>query len=142
VTGYLIDTNVVSELRKNRRCDPNVGAWQIEASRHEMFISVISMMEIRYGMLTVKRKDAAFAELLEAWYEGQVKEAFDGHVLPIDLAVCERCSTLLSERTRNLGDALISATAYVNDLTIATRNVADFADTGVELVNPWDGLRR
>jgi predicted nucleic acid-binding protein len=138
VTGYLIDTNVVSELRKKRGCDANVRAWQDETSRHEMYISVISMMEIRHGMLAAKRRNAEFARLLEDWYEGQVKIAFDGHVLPIDLAVCERCSTLLSERSRNLADALIAATAYVGDLTLATRNVTDFADAGIKLVNPWD----
>jgi predicted nucleic acid-binding protein len=142
MTGYLIDTNLVSELRKKRRCDPNVGAWQIEASRHEMFISVISMMEIRHGMLLARRTNAGFARVLEEWYEGQVKTAFDGCVLPIDLAVCERCSTLLSERSRNLADALIAATAYVNDLTLATRNITDFADAGVKLVNPWEPAGR
>ena len=136
--AYLIDTNVVSELRKKGRCDPNVSAWQLEASRHEHFISVISMMEIRHGILMAKRKNAVFAELLEQWYEVQVKTTFDGCVLPVDLAVAERCSTLLSERSRGLADALIAATAYVNDLTLATRNVAAFAGSGVKLVNPWE----
>jgi len=136
--AYLIDTNVVSELRKKGRCDPNVSAWQLETSRHEHFISVISMMEIRHGILMAKRKNAAFAELLGQWYEVQVKTTFDGYVLPVDLAVSERCSTLLTERSRGLADALIAATAYVNDLTLATRNVADFADSGVKLVNPWE----
>src|SRR5579862_3485626 len=117
--AFLIDTNLVSELRKKGRCDPNVSAWQRDASRHEHFISVISMMEIRHGILMAKRKNAAFAELLEQWYEVQVKTTFDGYVLPIDLAVSERCSTLLSERSRSLADALIAATAYVNDLTLA-----------------------
>lgn len=135
--AFLIDTNLVSELRKKRRCDPSVSAWQRESSRQEMFISVISMMEIRHGILKAKLKNPAFADVLEDWYEVQVKTTFDGHVLPIDLAVSERCSTLLRERTRNLADALIAATAYVNDLTLATRNVADFADAGVRLVNPW-----
>jgi len=138
VTAFLIDTNLVSELRKKGRCDPNVAAWQVEASRHGLFISVISMMEIRHGILMARRKNAAFAELLERWYEVQVKSTFDGYVLPIDLAVSERCSTLLSQRSRSLADALIAATAYVNNLTLATRNVADFTDSGVKLVNPWE----
>jgi predicted nucleic acid-binding protein len=135
--AFLIDTNLVSELRKKDRCDPHVSAWQVDASREEFFISVISMMEIRHGILMAKRTNAAFAASLEEWYEVQVKSTFDGYVLPIDLAVSERCSTLLSERSRSLADALIAATAYVNDLTLATRNVSDFADTGVKLVNPW-----
>lgn len=135
--AFLVDTNLVSELRKKDRCDRNVAAWQREASENEMFISVISMMEIRHGILMAKRNNAAFAERLEGWYEDQVKRTFDGYVLPIDLVISERCSALLSERTRNLADALIAATAYVNDLTLATRNVADFADAGIKLVNPW-----
>ena len=140
--AFLIDTNLISELRKKNRCDTNVAAWQREASGSELFISVISMMEIRHGILIARRNNAVFAEQLERWYEDQVKSTFEGCVLPIDLAASERCSTLLSERIRNLADALIAATAYVNDLTLVTRNVADFGDTGVKLVNPWERLRR
>src|SRR5271165_5480237 len=136
--ALLIDTNVVSELRKKGACDPNVVAWQAKASGTQWFISAISLMEIRRGILMARRKDAAFAELLEAWYETKVKPTFEGCILPIDLAVSERCSTLLSERTRSMADALIAATAYVHDLTLATRNLADFADCGVKIVNPWD----
>ncbi len=142
MTGFLIDTNLISELRKKGRCDPNVSAWQFEASRHEFFISVITMMEIRHAILMAKRKNASFAALLEQWFEVQVKPAFDGFVLPIDLAIAERCAALLGERSRSLADALIAATAYVNDLTLATRNVADFVDTGVKLVNPWEPSTR
>jgi predicted nucleic acid-binding protein len=138
VTAYLVDTNLVSELRKKVRCDPNVSAWQVGASRHELYISVISMMEIKHGILMAKRKNAAFAGLLEEWYEVQVKTTFEGYVLPIDLAISECCSGLMSVRSRGLADALIAATAYVNDLTLATRNTADFADAGVKLVNPWE----
>jgi predicted nucleic acid-binding protein len=135
--AFLIDTNIVSELRKKGRCDPNVAAWQLEASQHELFISVVTMMEIKHGILLAKRKNAIFADLLEEWYEDQVKATFDGRMLPINLAISERCSILLSERSRGLADALIAATAYVNDLTLATRNEGDFADAGVKLVNPW-----
>jgi predicted nucleic acid-binding protein len=119
-------------------CDPNVVTWQARASGGERFISVISLMEIRRGILMARHKDRNLAQLLEQWYEGQVKPAFDGCVLPIGLAISERCSALLSERTRGLADALIAATAYVHGLTLATRNVADFEDCGIKLVNPWD----
>jgi hypothetical protein len=136
--GFLVDTNLISELRKKDRCDRNVAAWQVEASRQELFISVISMMEIRHGILKARRNNSAFAEVLEEWYETQVKATFEGYVLPVNLAVSERCSTLMSEPSRSLADALIAATAYVNDLTLATRNMADFAGTGVKLVNPWE----
>jgi len=136
--AFLFDTNLVSELRKKSRCDPNVAAWQLGVSHQEAFISVISMMEIRHGILMARRKNAAFAQFLEEWYEVKVKTAFDGYVLPIDLAISERCGTLMRVRGRSLADAFIAATAYVNDLTLAARNVADFADSGVKLVNPWE----
>ena len=136
--AFLIDTNVVSELRKGARCDINVAAWQIVASEQEFFISAISMMEIKNGILAAKGKDVAFARALEEWYASQVKSAFQDRVLPVDLEVSERCSVLLNARTRGLADALIAATAYVNDLTLATRNVSDFGDCGIKLVNPWE----
>jgi predicted nucleic acid-binding protein len=139
--ALLIDTNVVSELRKKGNCDPNVVKWQKGASGLERFISVISLMELRRGILMARRKNAALADILELWYEAQVKPAFEGHVIPIDLAVSERCGILLSGRTRGLADALIAATAYVRHLTLVTRNVADFADCGVNLVNPWEPSR-
>ena len=135
--AFLLDTNLVSELRKMDRCDHHVVAWQRAASEQECFISAISMMEIRNGILSARAKNPEFAEALEEWYENQVKVTFSGRVLSIDLAVSECCSTLLNKRTRNLADALIAATAQVNDLTLATRKTADFSDCEIKLVNPW-----
>ncbi len=140
--ALLVDTNVVSELRKKSRCNPAVAAWQLEISGQELFISVISLMEIKQGVLAAKRKDARLAELLNEWYEAQVKPAFDGCVLSIDFPIAERCAILLSQRTRSLADGLIAATAYVNDLTLVTRNTADFADTGIRLINPWNSPKQ
>jgi len=135
--AFLVDTNVISELRRKTLCDSHVAAWQHGASNQELFISVISMMEIKCGIQRAKGKDAAFANLLEDWYETQVKPAFDGRVLSVDLAVSEHCSNFMRERTRGLADALIATTACVNNLTLATRITADFADCGIRLVNPW-----
>ena len=135
---FLIDTNVISELRDPRRCHSNVIAWQTTVLRVECYVSVITLMEIRHGILKARRRDAVFAGVLENWYTDQVKRAFEERVIPVDLAVAERCSLLLGERSRGLGDALIAATAYVNNLTLVTRNIADFADSGVKLLNPWE----
>ncbi len=135
--AFLLDTNVVSELRKKHRCDRNVAAWQIDVAEDEFFVSAITMMEIRSGILLAKSKNLPQAELLSEWYETQVKTTFFGKVLPVDLEVSEYCSVLVNMRTRSLADALIAATAHVRNLTLATRNIDDFADCGVKLVNPW-----
>jgi len=136
--GVLIDTNVISELRKGSRCNPKVAAWQRTVTDTESFVSAITMMELRHGILIAKRKDPDFAGLLEEWYERQVKAAFINRVIPIDLLVSEECSSVMSRRTRSLADALIAATARVHGLILATRNVDDFADCGLSIVNPWN----
>lgn len=135
---YLIDTNVVSELRKVSRCDQNVAAWQTGVAPDECFVSTITLMEIRLGIFTARRTNADFARILEQWYEALVKPGFAGRILPVDVEVSERCGLLLSERTRSIADGLIAATAYVHGMTLVTRNVADFGDTGISLLNPWE----
>ena len=134
---YLIDTNVVSELRKKCRCDKSVAAWQDSIKDEDVYISAISMMEIKAGVIGARRKNPEFSQVLNEWYEMQVKPAFHNRVIPIDLSVSECCSILLNQRTRPLADALIAATANVHGLTLATRNTPDFADTGIDIVNPW-----
>lgn len=133
--GFLLDTNVISELRRKHRCDRNVAAWQADIAGHEIFVSVITMMEIRSGVLNVRSKSSDQAELLQEWYETQVKPTFAGRVLSVDLEVFEYCSVLVNMRTRSLADALIAATAYVRNLTLATRNINDFTDCRVKLLN-------
>ncbi|MDB6080253.1 MAG: VapC toxin protein [Akkermansiaceae bacterium] len=135
--AYLLDTNVLSELRKGRRCDPSVALWQAGLTANDQFVSVISLMEIQSGILAARRSDERFADLLADWYENRVKPTFDGRVLGIDLEIAERCSLLMNQRTRGLSDALIAATAHVLGFTLVTRNVDDFRDTGIRLVNPW-----
>ncbi len=136
--SILIDTNVISELRKKSRCDISVAAWQNSIKGENIYISAISMMEIKSGVISARRKNPEFSRLLNEWYETQVKPTFHNRVISVDLAVSEYCSILLNQRTRPLADALIAATAHVNGLTLATRNTADFEDTGINLVNPWD----
>lgn len=136
--ALLLDTNVISELRKGTRCDPQVAAWQRGIGDRQRYVSVLTLMEIRHGILAAAKKDPAFAAVLREWYEHQVKPTFIDRILPLDLRVAECCSELLATRTRPVTDALIAGTALTHDLVLVTRNTIDFADTGVELINPWE----
>ncbi|MBQ9104957.1 MAG: type II toxin-antitoxin system VapC family toxin [Mailhella sp.] len=134
---YLLDTNVVSELRKGRRADPNVIAWAGGVSSNEMFISVISIMELRMGILSLARRDTHQADILAHWLDNSVIPAFAGRILSIDLSVANQCAILHVPDPRSDRDALIAATALTHGMTVATRNIKDFRATGVPLINPW-----
>ena len=136
---YLLDTNVISELRKGSRADSNVVAWSGGVNSNEMFISVISIMELRMGILSLARKDNRQADVLAHWLDNSVIPAFAGRILPIDLPVANQCAILHVPDPRSDRDALIAATALTHGMTVATRNIKDFRATGVPLVNPWDG---
>ena len=135
---FLLDTNVVSELRKASRCDLRVAAWQAAQKPEACFLSAITLLEIRLGIELARKKDPNKAEDLEAWLEGRVKQGFDGRILPVDGAVGEMCGRMHADRPRSFRDGLILATAVVHQLTVVTRNVRDFADGGVNVFNPWD----
>lgn len=136
----LLDTNVVSELRRasTGRIDPNVAAWTASIDALPLSISVLTIMELRKGVLAKQRHDPAQATVLERWLDHNVRVRFQLAILPVDDAVAERCAALHVPIERAPIDALIAATALVHNLTLATRNVRDFAGTGVRLVNPWD----
>ncbi len=139
---FVLDTNVLSELRKARLCraDVNVVAWAESVDAADLFISAITVMELELGVLSMERKDAAQGALLRAWLEQQVLPEFSGRTLPVDTAVAQRCARLHVPDRRGERDALIAATAMVHGMTVATRNVADFEPTGVTLVDPWKPL--
>jgi predicted nucleic acid-binding protein len=139
--AFLLDTNVISELRNTGRRDRNVAAWESGIAGRETFVSVITLMEIRKGILSLRPRDPAQAGILQEWYITRVKSAFRGKVLAVDLEVAEYCSVLIAMRPRDLPDALIAATAYVRGLTLATRNIRDFSDCGIDLVDPWQANR-
>ena len=135
--SYLLDTVTISELRKSSRCDVNVRAWEISVIDQIKFLSVISMMEVKRGIFLAKSKNPEFSDILDRWYENNLKTTFQHRILPIDLLIAERCSFLFVKRTRGISDALIAATAYVHNLTLVTRNVEDFHDTEIKIINPW-----
>lgn len=136
---FLLDSNVVSELRSAKRCDPRVRAWEQGTPLKACWISVVTLLEIRRGICEVERKDAVFAGILERWLEDRVKPAFDGRVFSVTPKVAERTGRNAAIRTRGLADCLIAAAALEHRLTLVTRNVADFDDLeGLEIVNPWN----
>jgi toxin FitB len=134
---FLLDTNVVSELRRPRRADSNVVAWASTIPAASFFLSAISILEIELGTLRIARKDAAQGAVLRAWIDEQILPRFEGRILAVDTAVAQRCARLHVPDPRGERDALIAATAMVHGLTVVTRNVADFKSIGVALLNPW-----
>jgi predicted nucleic acid-binding protein len=134
---YLLDTNVVSELRRPDKADAALVAWAGATPAASMFLSVVTVLEIELGARLVERRDTAQGRVLRTWIDGQILPHFDGRILPIDTAVALRCAQLHVPDPRAERDALIAATALVHGLTVATRNVRDFEATGVPLLNPW-----
>ncbi len=137
---FVLDTNVVSELRKVRlgKADLNVAAWAQSVDAADLFVSAITIMELELGVLSVERRDATQGAMLRAWLEQHVLPEFSGRTLPVDTAVAQRCARLHVPDKHGERDALIAATALVHGMTVVTRNVADFKPTGVALVNPWE----
>jgi toxin FitB len=136
---YLLDTNVISELRKvgDGKADAAVVAWVSSVDAGEMFISALTVMELEIGILRVERRDPAQGLRLRAWFETQVCPEFEERTLSIDGAIARRCARLHVPDPKSERDALIAATALEHGLTVVTRNMADFAATGVSLINPW-----
>ncbi|MFB1489435.1 MULTISPECIES: type II toxin-antitoxin system VapC family toxin [unclassified Thiocapsa] len=136
---YLLDTNLVSELRKARtgRADPGVVAWAASVGGEDQHLSVITVLELELGVQLRERRDPSQGEILRAWLERQVLVGLAGRILPIDTDIARRCAGLHVPNRRPDRDALIAATALVHGLTVVTRNVRDFDGTGVALHNPW-----
>ena len=135
----LLDTNVVSELRKVRpgNADPNVARWSETLDTADLFISAVTLHELAIGVLLAERRDPPQGAVFRQWLERQVLSAFEGRILPVDLAVARRAAQLHVPDPRPIHDAFIAATALVHGMTVATRNAAGFTATGVTLLNPW-----
>ena len=140
---YLLDTNVISELRKVKspNVNPNVLAWANSLPSETWFLSSITILELEIGVLQKERRDPAQGGVLRSWLDGQVLTAFTNRILPVDTAVAQRSAGLHVPNPRSDRDALIAATALVHELTVVTRDIAGFAPTGVDIVNPWEKER-
>jgi predicted nucleic acid-binding protein len=137
---FLLDTNVVSELRKagSGLADANVVAWLSAEDASSFYLSAITVMELELGILLKARKDAAQGARLRAWMDSHVMPEFSQRTLSVDSAVALRCARLHVPDPRPERDSLIAATALVHGMTMVTRNVGDFAGMGLTLVNPWE----
>ena len=136
---YLLDTNVISELRKvgDGKSDPNVTAWIGAHDARDLCISAITILELERGILSIQRRDIAQGSRLRAWMDSRVRPEFAERTIVIDDAVATRCAHLHIPDRRNEADAIIAATALVHGLTVVTRNIQDFQGTGVVIVDPW-----
>lgn len=136
---FILDTNVVSELRKVRlgKADEHVARWADSVNASDLYLSVITVQELEIGVLLAERRDPVQGAAFRSWLSTHVLPAFDGRILPVDTAVAIRSAKLHVPAPRPIRDGLIAATALVHGMTIITRNIGDFEPTGVALLNPW-----
>ncbi len=137
---FVLDTNVVSELRKVRlgRADAHVAQWADRVDAADLYLSAITVQELEIGVLLAERRDASQGALLRAWLQTHVLPAFAGRILPVDAAVAQRSAALHVPDPRPFRDSLIAATALVHGMILVTRNVSDFQGCGVAVFNPWE----
>ena len=135
----LLDTNVISELRKVRsgKADPQVVRWAQRQDATDLYLSVITVQELEIGVLLAERRDPVHGAPLRRWLDEQVLPAFADRILPVNQAVSLKSASLHVPDPKPIRDGLIAATALVHGMTVVTRNVADFKGTGVLILNPW-----
>jgi toxin FitB len=133
---YLLDTNVISELRK-RRGDHGVKQWVAKQNAVDLAISVVTIIEIETGILRKGRTDPDQARILTRWFEQSVLTGFADRILPLDLAAARRVASLHVPDQAPRHDALIAGTALARGLTVVTRNAPDFERAGIDHLNPW-----
>ena len=136
--SYLIDTNIISEIRKGARCDAHVSAWYAGVADEELFLSTLVLGEIRKGIELARPKDAGKAIGLERWLQ-DVETAFGERVLGIDNAISDQWGRMCAIRPVPVIDSLLAATALINDLTLVTRNDRDVIGLGAKVLNPFKG---
>ena len=138
--SFLIDTNVISEVRKGARCDPAVAAWYGLLADEDLYLSVLVTGEIRKGVELARRKDGAKAAVLEAWLV-RVETAFGPRILPLDRTIADAWGRMNAIRPVPVIDGLLAATALTFGLTLATRNASDVAGLGAQILNPFETRR-
>ena len=136
---FVLDTNVVSELRKVRsgKADPRFMHWADSVDAGSLHISTITVLELEIGVLRIELRDPTQGAMLRTWLETHVLPEFNGRIFPVDTAIALRCARLHVSDPRAERDALIAATALVHGMTVVTRNTADFQSTGVRTLDPW-----
>jgi toxin FitB len=137
---YLLDTNVISTLRRPETAPPTVTAWAAGIPVGDLYLSIMSVYEIEVGIRRVERRDPAQGEILRTWFGRRILPSFQARILPIDEAIAMQCAQLHVPDPRPERDSFIAATALVHRLTLVTRDVRDFVDTGVKLFNPWEAV--
>jgi toxin FitB len=135
---FILDTNVVSELRRLTNAQANVAAWAKATPVSHMFLSVITILEIEKGVLLMERKDKRQGKHLRTWFDDQVIPRFEGRILSFDTAAAKRAAQLHVPDPGSERDTMIAATALVHGMTVVTRNIADFAASGAAILNPWN----
>jgi toxin FitB len=135
--SYLIDTNIISEVRKGDRCDPNVSAWYASIADEDLFLSTLVLGEIRKGVELVRPRDPGRAAALERWLR-EVETAFEGRVLGIDNAVSDRWGRMSAIRPVPVIDGLLAATAFTNGCMLVTRDDRDVVGLGALILNPFN----
>lgn len=133
----LLDTCVISELRKGKRAHKSVQAWQTKVPLAFQYVSAVSLFELSLGIELKYRRDKEAGEHLRNWYQNKVRPAFQGRILPVDEFVAEKAAVFNVPVTRAFRDSLIAATAAVHDMVVVSRNEKDFRDFAVKVVNPW-----
>lgn len=137
---YLLDTNIISELRRapSGKANKNVTAWAQSVNAASLFLSVVSLLELEMGILRMERKDHVQGAILRTWFDHHVIPAFEGRILPFDIAVARRCAALHVPNPASERDSMIAATAIEHGLVMVTRNTTDFQASGATLLNPWN----
>jgi predicted nucleic acid-binding protein len=135
--NYLLDTNIVSEVRKGSRCNANVARWYRQVAEETLYLSVLVLGEIRKGIERNRVRDASQARALEKWL-ANLSKGFSDHILAVDQAVADEWGHMSAIRPVPVIDGLLAATAKVHGMTLVTRNTLDVANLGVGLLNPFN----